>query len=124
MITFYSHFANMRCPNCNRLQSVFHLFRTNEARATIWGPLPYLVCSKCATKLRIADYSKTLHFLLSLPVFLGSAVFGMGVFSYLGLFGRADHAGLNFVGFTLTIALFVVPAVLLCARRLKVEVLP
>ncbi len=123
MITFYSHIANMRCPTCDQLQSVFQVFRTNEARPSIWGPLPFLECNMCARKLRIANYNKTLHFLLVVPVFLGSAAFGMFVFSYLGLFERAGSEGPNFVGFVLVFALFVVPAVLLCARLLKVEVL-
>ena len=124
MITGYSHIANMRCPNCDQLQSVFQMSRTDEARATIWGALPFLACRKCASKLRIADYSRTLTFWLSLPVFIGSGVFGLVVFNYVGLYGRADQAGPNFVGFVLIMALFVVPAQLLLMRRLKVEVVP
>ena len=123
MITPYSYIANLRCAECDQLQPVFQMSRTNEARASILGPLEFFACRKCETKLRIADYNKMLHFLMILPVFLTSAILGAVVLSRIGLFGRGEYEGINFIGFVVIVTVFVMPAVLFCYRFLKVEII-
>jgi len=121
-----SKIAGVRCPNCGALQPISHMDRTNPHRG--WNKTSAHECSSCKNWLYFDGKGRIRRFFLIVaPLFLLSAGLGAEAVTHIdGLHhfhkARGGNEG-NFLGFLVTVFLFVIPTVLFTSRFESVQIL-
>lgn len=115
-----------KCPVCAATISLNKLFKALR-RSKRSGKKESAVCPSCKTALQFERGRRyNFVFALSIFMFLFSAVIGSAVFSQFDATSYFHEArgGVepNFLGFLLTIVLFVYPAASMTFKLLKIEV--
>ena len=67
-------------------------------------------------------YREFIHALLQLSVFLIAAIIGYILIGKFPFFSEGPKGEPNFLGFLVVFAVVIIPAVLMCTRLLKLEV--
>ena len=120
----WSALAGIRCPDCNALQPCSRLLQTTPWRGR--NKHDAHKCFDCGAFLYLSGRHLTLKFwLLHMPVFFGSALLGMYLFSKIDVLTYVHPARgpgePNFIAFLLTVFLIVLPAQLFLTRFNKVS---
>lgn len=123
---FLSKISGVRCPNCSTLQPIYHMGRTNPHKG--WNKIAAHECSTCKSWLYFDGKGRYRRFfLLGAPLFLLSSCLGTEVVTHtdgLHYFHEArGHEEGNFLGFLVTILLFVIPTMFFLSRFEHIQVL-
>jgi len=122
MLRIYRLIAGFRCPTCDALLSWRAVHKTDPVRGSFRGPLVSVACPSCDSEVRIRKGRKGAYVALSIIMLLLGGVLGAWLTSYVPMFCCASNGGANFLGFIATLAFVAVPAVVLCSRILKLEI--
>ncbi|MEQ6202323.1 hypothetical protein ABMC88_04645 [Sulfitobacter sp. HNIBRBA2951] len=121
-----SKIAGVRCPTCNALQPIYRMNRTNPHKG--WNKVAAHECSSCKSWLYFDGKGRYRRFfLIGAPLFLLSAGIGAEAVTHIdGLHhfheARGGSEG-NFLGFLVTVFLFVIPTVFFTSRFESVQTL-
>ncbi len=121
-----SKIAGVRCPNCSALQPIYHMDRTNPHRG--WNRFSAHECSSCKNWLYFDGKGRYRRFFLIVaPLFFLSAGLGAEVVTHIdGLHHLHESSGSeegNFLGFLVTVFLFIIPTVFFTSRFESVQTL-
>ena len=124
-----SELAGMGCPKCGAHLNIRPVLRT--LRPQVYrNSIPYTRCQECNSKVRLRDSPTMIFaklFFVFLPTLLFATFLGLAIVEQmppLSFYLEAkDSIEPNVLGFAVVLGVFVAPALLLCLRTFRVEVI-